>query len=207
MAGRYLGPDETWPKHSRKLARAALREAADASWHLKKSDGHIFGTIRCPAVDQDAACRKPVYSTSGPADGSETAKKIREALRKCPHQPVDRTDDGDALGSMSDEEIQVRVERLLLAVDGLDRRAAAEAAMDDAAEQDDLPGFEEGDRRMTEGDNTAQAAWAQLHRPLEPWPPSEGRRELLDEAAQHVAAVSDAELKRRLTSKVDGLRP
>lgn len=189
-------------RHGRPLARAALSEAAAAGWHLRKSDGHPFGVIRCPAIGQPGACRVLVHSTSGPADGSETAKAIRKALRSCPHQPGAEPE-VDELDSLTDAKIERRVEGLLGAVDGLGRRMRAAAAVEDAIERDDVTAFDEENQRLVAGDNAAQVAWAGLGRPVDPWPPAIGQEELVAEIDRLVAAVDNAEVTERLRAAVE----
>ena len=90
----YLAPGDQWPLHSRPLARAALEEARAAGWWFRPSEGHTFGRLRCMPPEQDRekdACKVPVYSTSGPRDGSETARAIRDAVRKCGHDRDNQT--------------------------------------------------------------------------------------------------------------------
>ncbi|HEY9564414.1 MAG TPA: hypothetical protein VIR30_11650, partial [Nocardioides sp.] len=115
----YLDPTEPWPGHGRPEARAALKDAAKAGWHFRPSSGHIFGTLKCSAIGQAGACTLPVFSTSGPADGSATAKKIRSMLRKCPHK-TGADDEPVEEQSLSDAEITQSVVALVTAVDGLD---------------------------------------------------------------------------------------
>jgi len=85
----YLGPTEAWSRHPRPQARAALEEARDAGWWFEHSErGHAFGRLRCMPPERDpdgTACKVMVLSTSGAADGSDTARVIRDAVRKCPH--------------------------------------------------------------------------------------------------------------------------
>jgi hypothetical protein len=202
----YLDPKERWPTHSRPEARAALREAAAAGWHLRKSAGHIFGTIKCPAIGQSGACTMPVYSTSGPADGSETAKAIRKVLRNCPHQTGTPPEEADAVRALTDEEIERQVERLLRAVDGLNRRSQANVGVEDAIDRDDITALDEQHQCLIVGDNDAQIAWAQLGRPLEPWPPAVAIEALLTEVERLIAAVDDPERAERLAALVENVR-
>ena len=99
------------------------------------------------------------------------------------------------------------VERLLSAVEGLDRRSHADSAIHEAIEREDSDAFDEEHQRMTDGDNTAQIAWAQLGRPLVPWPPAVGRTELLIEAERFLAEVGDPDAALRLTNRIDSYRP
>lgn len=86
---------ERWPPHPRPLARLALAKAKAAGWVFKPSggSGHIFGSLRCrepQGLDPAEVCKVPVYSTSGPADGSTTARVIENAIRQCPHASIGR---------------------------------------------------------------------------------------------------------------------
>lgn len=203
----WLGPLEPWPRHPRPLARAALRDAAAAGWHLRKSNGHSFGTLKCPAKGTPGACTVVVFSTSGAADGSETAREIRKALRACPHRNDIEHAQQDAEAELSDEVIEARVRRLLEAVDGLDRRERSEAGLDQAIERDDVGAFEEHSRGLTEADNDAQIALAELGLPLDPWPPSVGRAELLEEAKDFSRRAMSPDVLQRLTAMVEQVRP
>lgn len=86
-------PSRVWPRHSRPQAQLALEEARRASWYLKKSSGRakVWGVITCQDPDKvtaDDRCSTSVMSTSGPEDGSETAKALRGCMRRCTHQRV-----------------------------------------------------------------------------------------------------------------------
>ena len=85
----WTSPEEPWPNHSRPRARAALQAARKAGWWLKKSDGKAkgWGVITCgnPDLPPDQRCTTSVMSTSGSADGSETAEVINDLVRKCTH--------------------------------------------------------------------------------------------------------------------------
>lgn len=88
----WSGPTDTWAKHSRPRAREALRDARRAGWWLKKAAGgaKVWGIITCGDPDLPGAerCSTTVLSTSGSADGSETAEYINSFVGKCTH---DRT--------------------------------------------------------------------------------------------------------------------
>lgn len=194
----YLGPGQRWPKHSRPEARAALREAAAAGWHLRKSDGHIFGTIKCPAMGQPGECTKSVFSTSGSADGADTARAIRKALRNCPHRDSGEVDVVSEDEGLADPAIERMVRRLIAAADGLQRRSLATVELERAIDRDDVAAFDESSQRVVGADNDAQIALTELGRPVDPWPPEVGRQELLDEVERLISRVDDADLARRL---------
>lgn len=86
----WLSPTDPWDRHSRPLAQRALRDARATGWWLKKSAGRAkaWGVITCgdPALPSRERCSASVLSTSGPADGSATAKAIDAIVRQCPHQ-------------------------------------------------------------------------------------------------------------------------
>ncbi|MCC5952047.1 MAG: hypothetical protein JJU45_08115 [Acidimicrobiia bacterium] len=203
----YLGPDEPWPKHSRPEAREALDEASDAGWSFRKSAGHAFGRITCPAKGSPDACIVVVFSTSGPADGSETAKAIRRGLRKCRHAPKSELADAADEERLSDATIIRRVEQLLRVANGLAERNRAMAARDEALDRADEFAFDEADRRIVDADNTAQTAWDDLGRSIEPWPPAVATDELLDDAERFVAQLTDSERRGDLHRLIDRLRP
>ncbi len=187
------------------MAAAALEEARANGWWFKPAarSGHAFGRLRCshPGSRPENACTVAVYSTSGPADGSETARNIREALRKCPHDPPSR--------AQQEPEGLVRVlgGRLAVAARLLDSaEALVEALEQDTEAQRVWETLELGDdSRMVEQetildqlDRDATRARARgqalaADTGLEdPWPPGEGAGELLDAVAQileEIAAV------------------
>lgn len=184
------------------MAREALRDAARAGWSFRKGSDHSFGRLACCAVGQPGACKTVVYSTSGPADGSATAREIRRALRSCPHQ-LDQEGPGLELPTMTnDEELEARIERLTEAADGLSRRADAGEAAERAIERDDEEDFDEQERRFTDADNDALVAATGLGLPIEPWPPLVSRAELLGEATALMEAVSDPQARQRLSSLI-----
>jgi hypothetical protein len=108
----WLGPRDAWPAHSRPLAQRALKRLRVDGWYLKraKAGAKGWGTVTCadPTLyGPDMRCTTFVSSTSGPADGSETAKTLEALNQKCPHDragPAAATagsganpDDSDAL--------------------------------------------------------------------------------------------------------------
>jgi hypothetical protein len=102
----WKGPDERWEQHSRPRARAALYDARSQGWCLKKSTGRakVWGIITCgdPALPLEERCSTNILSTSGSADGSETAEYINGFVGKCTHQRTptavaDALSDADAL--------------------------------------------------------------------------------------------------------------
>jgi hypothetical protein len=59
--------------------RKALKLSHESGWSLEEGKGHRFGTVRC-----GAGCAVAVWST--PRNPSTHAKRIREALVRCPHR-------------------------------------------------------------------------------------------------------------------------
>ncbi len=197
----WLGARENWTRHPRPLARAALKEAADAGWSFRKLNGHSFGMLRCG--DTAEACKVVVYSTSGPADGSETAREIRKGLQSCVHrgQPDASPDD-----SLAGEEIEARVERLIAAVEALDKRAQELEQGDQALDLDDLPGYEAHVARLTDAENEAQMSLVSLGLPVPPWPPDIGRGELLREATTLADQIREDAARLRTQARLDQVR-
>lgn len=197
MSSTWLSSTEVWPKHKGSLAEAALGEARDAGW-LFRSGGH-FGTIKCcedtgqPGHDP---CRLSIFGSSGPADGSETAKQIRSSIRKCPHR--DRT-----APSTTDVETELRsarqseahLDRLIAAgiklteAEGFSAQAAS--ALKKAYRDDSLEHLAEAERltgwaEERSGEALSHAAYAgRVH----PWPPAEGAAELAQEAMKIVETL------------------
>jgi hypothetical protein len=66
-------------RHPNKEIRKALKLAEQSGWSLEEGRGHRFGTVRC-----GAGCAVAVWST--PRNPSIHAKRIREALVRCPHR-------------------------------------------------------------------------------------------------------------------------
>jgi hypothetical protein len=221
----FLGPTDRWPTHSRPLARAALEEARAAGWYFGPSTrGHSFGRLRCllPEDDLDGdACWVAVFSTSGSADGSDTARVIHDAMRKCRHQITTtakaRFDSPEAAASLAWGKA-VRLDQLLEAADGLIEQAAFENAaseimetailrlnQDMAADTDELDEQlgELEDRAASEGGRAyAAACRAGTH---DPWPPSEGActlvrlandvlREVVDLVSAAIGSEDEAKL-------------
>ncbi len=196
----HLSPADAWPRHQRPQAAAALEEARLAGWWFRPSDGHIFGRLRCrpPApggMTDDDACKVPIFSTSGPADGSETARVIREAVRKCSHsrtQASPRSRDSAALlaGGRLDElsRLAVAATALLYAADATQQ---ADIALDDAVQAlEEHSRTEEAEalerhsdemrRRAASESSRALAAATSIGRGV-PWPPGEGAAELVEQ--------------------------
>jgi hypothetical protein len=68
-------------RHPNKDIRKALKLARDTGWSFEAGKGHRFATLRC-----DAGCEVAVWST--PRNPSTHAKRIREAIERCPHHPT-----------------------------------------------------------------------------------------------------------------------
>lgn len=202
---KYLGAHEPWRRHPRPEAQRSMEEAAAAGWYFRELSGHAFGVLKCAAMGDPGACTVTVYTTSGPFDGSETAKVIRQKLRACPHQERLEVPDRD-LGR-SDDELERTVERLVQAATGLQQRFRAAAAIEMAIEDDDVEEFHGQEEVLVRGDNDAQIAWAELGRPLSPWPPEERIGELLYEAETLINRISRAEIADRLRRRLGENRP
>lgn len=204
----YLSPSDKWPAHPRPMARAALEEARSAGWWFEPSDGHSFGRLRCAPPSQasgDESCKVPIWSTSGAADGSDTARVIEDALRKCPHEhaPPSATDPEAAARLAAGA--QAHAARLIeAAAELLNKQRAidqAEAILEAAVESDDADETEaietasDLEHRATLADGRALAAAAQAGA-HDPWPPVDGADELLrladDLLASTAQLVTDA---------------
>lgn len=199
-----LPPGTSWPDHPRPEARAALNDARAAGWRFRKAgtSGHAFGQIRCPHPDDATCCKVIVFSTSRSADGSATAKHIRQKLRRCPHDTPDPIDD-DELRHLDDVEIARRADRLTEAIGSLRRRAGAEAERDAALEADDEVAFDAADARMVGQDVAGTAAFRQLGRPTSPWPPEVAVGELVAEVRRMIGALGDEDERNRLAAALD----
>jgi hypothetical protein len=67
-------------RHPDKEIRKALTLALQNDWSLQQSSGHRFGTLRC-----SEGCAVAIWSTQ--RNTSTHAKRIREAIERCPHHP------------------------------------------------------------------------------------------------------------------------
>lgn len=65
-------------RHSDKDIRKALKLARSAGWTSEEGRGHRFATLRC-----GEGCGVVVWST--PRNPTTHAKRIREAIQRCPH--------------------------------------------------------------------------------------------------------------------------
>ncbi|MEX2194945.1 MAG: hypothetical protein WD844_06640 [Thermoleophilaceae bacterium] len=73
-------------RHPDKDIRKAIKEAQDAGWQVEKNTGrgHRWGTLRC-----GHGCKLGIWGT--PGQGTTFAKRIREAVKKCPHDLSTKT--------------------------------------------------------------------------------------------------------------------
>lgn len=204
----YLSPIQHWPKHPRPQARAALEEARAAGWSFRPSAGHTFGRLRCLPPERDPeseACKVPLYSTSGSADGSDTARVIRDAVRKCPHdrgpqaenEPSPEVAARLAAGQLAQIQALVEAMESLLAkeealrdannvIEGALRRLADDAGAETNSLEQQATEFE---RLASIEDGRALAA-AYRAGAGRTWPPVEGARELLSLARTSLAAAN-----------------
>jgi hypothetical protein len=179
-----------------------------------------------PEQDPDnEACKVPVYSTSGPEDGSETARAIRDALRKCPH---DRNSQGsepltpESAARLAAGALAVTA-RLIEAAQALLRKDEALNEADDLLDAalgrlDGGEAIDVADAVVSELEQLARvedarglAAAAQAGAG-DPWPPADGARELfalakerLKTAGDLVATAQVAQDERRLAAERDRL--
>lgn len=177
-----------------------------AGWWFRPSSGHAFGRLRCMPPDQDpdnAACKIPVWSSSGPADGSETARAIRDAVRKCPHEHP-----SSVVGAEPEHAARMAggrlsaLSRLISAARDLvdeatDRQKAAETMRGalTALEQGDLDTAvaleKESERLEDQAASKNARAWAEAASVGigKPWPPVRGAEELLEAAGEGLDAL------------------
>lgn len=179
--------------HPRPQAQQALKRARKAGFYLRPSKDHTFGFLGCGCKDSSVPeCRESVLKTSGPKDGSVTARYIDDLVRKCPHdRNVVAVDDAaDALDEI--DEILYRLPRFLDACDALleaaERLAAAEASMDEA-----IGGSPNADELMEEAavleaaglhaGRLAESHGVQADTWADGWPPGDGAREVCQRAS------------------------
>jgi len=158
-----------------------------------------------PEQDPDNdACKVPVYSTSGPGDGSETARAIRDAVRKCAHHRDDHgqeTLDPETAARRAAGELAV-VARLIEAADallGMERALnEAESVIETALRHlDDEGAIQEAEivasdlERIAAIDHARGRAAAAQARAGDPWPPVDGAEELAGLAAERLAATAE----------------
>ncbi|MGI8809957.1 MAG: hypothetical protein ACR2KK_19365 [Acidimicrobiales bacterium] len=146
----------------------------------------------------------PIFSTSGPADGSETARAIRDAVRKCGHHRDDLARvlrDPESAARLAAGALAV-VARLIDAATALlnNERALAEAGdiIDAALERMDDDGkIVEAETAASELERLAAIEDARARASAfqagggDPWPPVEGAQELVGLAVERLAAASD----------------
>lgn len=192
----YLPPSATWPEHPRPLAREALNEARRAGWWLKQGS-HDFGVLLCGEPGSEERCKIPVFSTSGPADGSETAKNIRRGLKKCPHY-ADVPVDVNVNVNVNVNEALRNTEQLLRSI--VDLRRADAHENDAIALQDRY--LETGDETLEvaafEALEAAEEARRRAHDAAlrgeyySDWRPDDARSDLIESAVQWLEALSSA---------------
>jgi hypothetical protein len=134
-------------------------------------------------------CRRNVLSTSGSADGSATAQKIDDLVRKCPHRtfvPAPAADDPEAIDCALDEaERFVAAAGLLLSRDQALLRAEGilDQGADDEDEAMDAALEEEWQARKDEQQAlVAVAGFAEW----DAWPPEAGAIHLIELAKDAV---------------------
>lgn len=71
-------------RHPNKDIRKAVAEAEHAGWTVEAGKGHTWGKVQC-----GHGCKVAVWST--PRNPTTIAKRVREAIEKCPHDPTDDT--------------------------------------------------------------------------------------------------------------------
>lgn len=230
----YLGPEETWPPHPRPEARAALAKAREAGWWFKPATGHTFGRLRCrrPAEDDpnSPSHKVPIFSSSGTADGSATARKILDALRACDHHAAAGgepaaiglgVDPGMALWQVNDKlrvvvGLLVAAEGLVASDDSLGRAEDTETMALDLLDGDPDASIDRLDAERMDFERQAreevQRAYSAAARvgANDPWPPPERGRTLLRsaqtalaEAAQLLSSAAGAGDTARLTVELD----
>lgn len=148
------------------------------------------------------ACKVPVYSTSGPEDGSETARAILDALRKCGHGRDDHAQqppDPESASRLAAGALAL-VARLIDAAEALlgKERALAEAGevietalrrMDDHGAIVEAEAVASELERLAAIDDARGLAAAAQAGAGDPWPPADGARELVGLAVERLAAA------------------
>lgn len=140
----------------------------------------------------------PVFKTSGPEDGSETAKSILVALAKCPHARVETpAADADAVRRLANATL-AKAARLLTAgarlFDADAARLRANDVLQDATlrNSDELLELaEQHEERAVVLDREAQAS-ALAGGYDDEWPPNERATELVRHAEAALASVREA---------------
>lgn len=65
-------------RHPNKDIRKAVAEAEDAGWTVEPGKNHTWGRVKC-----GYGCKVAIWCT--PQNPTTIAKRVREAIRKCPH--------------------------------------------------------------------------------------------------------------------------
>jgi hypothetical protein len=165
-----------------------------------------------------------VLSTSGSADGSDTARFIRDAIRKCPHDlsPPTQTLTPEAAAHQASGKLA----QVAALVEAAERLITAHATAEEAGVllADALRGLDQGRatdelesridelERKAEDEGYRARAAAMRAGAADPWPPKEGARELvglarniLDETQDLVAAAGGSGEEAKLAAKRDSL--
>lgn len=191
MTSKWLGPNEKWPEHSRPLARDAVARAKRSGWWLRPAS-HAFGRLRCahPEDLPSGACAVTILSTSGPADGSATAREILKVLDACPHRTSERGAPDAEDAARQARQLLAQLQRIASAADRLlawsVERKRADTAFAEALQ------FDRDDRLVhaAEHDEAAAAAASSAFedavagRVSDPWPPERGAAELVERLAE-----------------------
>lgn len=83
------------PRHSKKEVEEALRYAEGRGWTVeKRAGGHNWGAARCGHTP--GGCLVWIHST--PKNAGNHAKRIRQAVDRCPHQAPRENEEGEGDG-------------------------------------------------------------------------------------------------------------
>jgi hypothetical protein len=167
--GRWYGPEEEWPRHSKQAMQEALLIARSSGWHFRHGGtSHNFGRVFCNRSDEH--CVFPVFGTGKNPESAarELAKRVTqcvhgaagatklqqssdhvdrathlvEAADRC-RLSIDHTD--QAAGLLAEaEHLLDNAEGVLLEVafdEALEHERLASEAMEAAEEEADLGGF------------------------------------------------------------------
>jgi hypothetical protein len=156
----WSGPTDPWPAHQRAEAQKALQHAREHGWWFKKPSSYLFGLITCQRPETggearlgESECVEYIYSTGGPSDGSQTAKVIRDAVRRCKHRTIEPAESRfDRADTCMDRADRVMDHVVILLEDPLRRQRARDLLLD--AEQS----AEDADALLVEAISEEEAA-------------------------------------------------
>jgi hypothetical protein len=74
-------------RHPKSEVEQALQYAEENGFEvIDGGRGHSWGKVMCPSRDPSDWCARPIYVWSTPQNPGTHAKRIRQAVARCPHK-------------------------------------------------------------------------------------------------------------------------